>query len=1574
MNEELSNLIDELVAKGASDEEIDTVVKDYQSRQQPSQPEAIGQALEATNQPLGKGLYDLGRTIWSGLTDQTPITIAQAGEVVNAATQPTNVNEYIKGRKQIDFQKYVRDKDPNFSGWLGFAKPFNIDDYIDKYGNQFMIDNGLSGKIGEMEAKRPEEVQRRLAKEQYVQAQKKEAAQKLGGVTQNVEDVKDLSSALSVAGNFIGQAAYQIPLSFLTRGGSSALMESATLYDQQLDELAKKHGISREEVIKKNLDQPALNQQYAFVASALDAASAGSIMGAVREQAGKSSARQAMKSILSEAATEGLQGNLERAGAKNAAGIEFDPLSQENLLATANETIAGALGGGAFGLSGASRAKKVEQQATQLVGELSTGDPQLDAQIDEEAKLSPEQAQIVKENAVSSAIDETLPEDQQTHLETLQEENNAVQKQETTGVDVRQQTGDGQKVAEGNTQEQEVAKPSQEEVATKLQNVLDLTAELETATPERKQEIYKVLADARQSARQIAGEPRAPKKTPIQKQIESTVGISKSEPVTVKNVNTALKGQIKQHYKTLEEGVKKGQKLTNENLITKVQQAIKDAPLEPRQINSILTKVRKTNLFTPGSVSKLNTFIDKVTADAEYASKIEEAQNINKRLRRLVKSKDAPQNLTSIGKIFSSVSPEDGDIDKHLTYGRELVSALSSPTSKNYQMTNVEDVRDYIDTIKTEEEDAVEEATKEPNDNTRKQLQLGLRAAQEQLKTKDLSEFDDSEKHVIESLKQLDPESLDQKQLTIAVQVIDNVVENDDLSNTGKIEAISKSKQRLGKLKADVADIKKKQIRGVGKILGNTYQQFGRIFGDSGLAARAQEDTGIMDMVNAGSRVENQEIKLAKDLRDKIKEVNRKYKIDVNDIDNQVKLTAFSELYKNYGDDSHIPKVKKNIERTISEYEKAGETEDANAWKKAYSQFKDVKTSQDALDVMKKYPGLMEIWQFFNNRFNTDTNERLKKVTTELHNKPYVGANNYTHTGIRRINDTTAEKEAFGEGGQRGVKKVKPQQSKTSITATRNVPQGSGYSSNFNDTQLRGYRDSLYDIETSKANELVRQSIYSPEFDEIVGGKDNGDIIRKMITRAEELQRGASRATSNDAVKFLNEATGILRNLGSSRALASVIQPLKQVPSVWTRALANHVGTGSLDSFMKGIGAINLMGPNSGLKKLFDQYTVGVRGERLGGIERGESLSYRQQPGAKKAMAKLAEKYKGLTDDLSRIVLKPLTNSDVYAARTTWLGYYLQSLKEQGIKDVDLNTEYQRQEDPRRKQAAAYAEQKIAETQVPSNPATLAQLSRNENDAGWNFAKNILLPFSTFSINAKYRHIQDVERLIRNPNAKNAAAVGGDLVEAAAFAAIAYGISKWWKPLMSSLIAEITGIIPADDAEKKEANRRKAVKSILVNQVTPLAVGTLGESGAALLANQVAHIIENPNVPYDQWKKETGGFVYEPDKLDWGLFALGVEPIKESANNVVNLANNLSGEPVSDTIGDNKVEGELDENQAKLLALKTLFDALGAAGIGEAEIYNEIRKNWKEQLKESSKPEQTKRPKRSRVTIPRHDF
>jgi len=1201
-----------------------------------------------------------------------------------------------------------------------------------------------------------------------------------------------------------------------------------------------------------------------------------------------------------------------------------------------------------------------EIQANAAIKESDSGDSQLNAIIDEAATLDPVDKQVLEEVKVA---------------ESLQEEQKEVEKQEKLALDVDD-------VSVKDNEQSEAIEPDAE---NKSPNTAE-TVEKElppSQSPEYKEAVDKVtklqeqfaalpidqnadqllfdLREARQSLQRIAGEAKT-RKTPLQKTIENTTGITKQEPIVINNPAKALKEQIQTHYKLIEEGVRKGQKLTNETLIPKVQEAIKNFSLSDSQVNSILNRVRKTSLFTPGSINKLNTFIDRVTSDADYAENISQARSINKQLRRLSKSGSNISSIKSLAKAFAKINPEDTFIKEHLEKGTQLVNALTSPTKDNYSAINQEQVEAYIDDLnkKIEEyqNDELEKETSDPEEQLGR-LRTIASFAKEDLGKKDLSDFDDSE--TIKVLKDLDVNRLDKQQLITAIRVIDNISVNDDFTGKGEIEAIARSQSILDKLKAKTKDKTLSEIKTFGKVNANIPQLFRRIYEDSKLASIIRGELGVQELFAAGSRVELKENQRIAEFKKIAKEFRKETGSSIRDYNNEALLGAFSAIVrKPKGGEVDLDKIKRNIERTAREYLRSEQLEAAEAWQKAYNTFQGINSVEEAFEVIPK--PLLKVWEFFKTTFETDTNEQLRKVTEEQYDSKYVEEENYTHSGLTNLNDVSGQRDKLIDGEQQGKGRLKAKQSKTSLAATRNLPGGWAYNIDWIGSQFKALHESLYDIETAKIKMQLQQVLYSPEFEEIVGGVKNAKILRDQIFTGEQVQRGTTRVATNEAIKVVDNISRTARSVASARVLGSIIgQISKQVPPVFIKAGFNHAGTNSFTNFLQGLST--RITPN--VERLFQNSQIGVRGERLGGIDRGNAEFYRLAAGGKeglKSISRIVESTFDALDNTTRTSLAALTKFDTIAARKVWLGYYLQSLKEQGIGKVNLNEEYNFQQDPIRKAAVAFAEQQIAETQLPSNPAELSSIARNDRNQALNILKNIVLPFANYSLNAKQRLVQDVTSLYRNPIKKNFYTVAGDLAEITSFAFIQVYILGVYKDIIKQSIETLLGIEPPEkDEEKEDSKKSKQFFTTFFNGLMPTSIGTVGELVTDRVINSIAYLVENPDKNFSQWKKDTGGFVYENGEFDWGLLSLGFEAYTEAVSNTFDLAKSLAGEPivVKNFVGNTK-EIQLSEDQQRLLTLKTIIEWSSAVGLNEADIYNQIRKIYKEQLR---KPNEKRTPR-----------
>lgn len=1532
--------------------------------------EVVGEVIGAIN-PMAKGVYDLGRTIYSGFTDTAPQTAAQALEVAKTAINPSNINEYIRNKKSVDFQRYVRDKDPKYSGIGGFFTGFDIDEALPKYGSQFMKDEGLSSEVEVMEKRRPEVIERRKGVEQYVAQQKKEAEEKLGGVVTDYRDIDGVGAFSSYVGNLLGQATYQIPLSAATKGGSSYLMESATVYDGQLDRIAKELGISREEVIERNLDDPAKGQAYAILAGALDAASAGNLISAFRKGGGQHLKK--WLNLATETITEPTQGVLEEVGSGGTVGEAF---SEEGRARRVNELLGGLVGGGAFSLGGTeqkvkSKIKQAEAAIDQAINEVGdTGDSQLNADIDAAAAIDPVDKQVLEEVKVSDAIqteqkeveaDEKLQKDLQEGTESTENTTN-LKNAENTATNAAKEA----EIPISQT-------PEYKEAVDKVEKLQKAFAELDIN--ESADQLLFDLREARQSLQKIAGKAKdTRKKTPIQKQIEDATGVTKPEKSIKMTPSEAIKHQVQTFYRGVGKGVKKGKELTND-LVSKVQEAIKEYPLSAKQTSQILTKIRKTNLYTPGSVSRLNTFIDKISADAQYAEDLSVSQDLQGRIRKKSKTKveSIPRNYKAVAKDFGRIKPEDVDnLSEYQSIANEIVSGFGDPKSNKYASINETRVRDYItringevagreaqrvreefgfgDEITNEEiqmlidsENLDEEAFYLNKEDTKRKItrdKILQTAEYSKLALDDITS--DENQSVIDNLKNAPLDDLSDGQLVEYVRVVDNVVENDEFSNTARIEAqieaVNNAKELLKLTKG-----KKGEIGIIKGSLYNVPMMFNAIYSDSDKAAKVQLQSGLQDVYNGGSRVESSEHELYEEFQKEAKRIKQKYGKTPLEAQSQVRRGVFGTLvrYPKGADPIATLLKSKNIvaesiNRLKGNKDRAEIAADAE---RAFEPFRDAQTIDEVFAIMKKVdPAGLEMWQYFNKKFETDVKDRLKQNAEQIFNEEFVEEENYTPK-VFEIVDSAQSGDLDAERAFTSDLPSKPKQSKTAIRATNALPAGRSLNFEFDNNMFRKYRESMYDIETSKPRLLFREFMRLPAAAEILGGLENKQRLSETYRKSEEVQRGIGRDYS-DASKLLDEVTGALRTLGYTAALGSADQFIKQYIPVATNTMWNLGGDSGL--FFSHV-------PKEA-DKLFNLYTIGQRGRRLGGAERGESIKYKIQSQYRNKLLKATSKFHRLTEKGSSIFMYSLTQGDVSVAKRSWAAYYLKYLKDNGVdlKTVNLANEHTLQNDKVRREAASFAEQKVKETQVVSNPSELAKLLRTAPGAE-NWIKNIFIPFSTFAVNTKVRVIENIRQIRTNENKPQAyRALAGTVSEIALYSTIKYFILSEAYKVLKGWIEDSFNL--ESEEEDDDDFKFKQWYSAILKDFFPLAIGTMGENLSITMANRIAHIFTS-DLSYDEWKKEQGETFYsykvDSQSFDLGLYSVGLDRVQETVQDAQTA---FTGEAVvSNHWGEKEVT--LDTDQQKFMAFMLTLDAISSMGFMDAGLYNTFRKIKREQLR-----------------------
>lgn len=157
---------------------------------------------------------------------------------------------------------------------------------------------------------------------QYANEQNAEGSEYMKYVVNSMDKISDPIDALNYVFAAAGNAAGQIPLSVATAGGSSIMQEVGSIYLTSVNKIAQEKGLTVEQVINQNLDEPGFALAYGAAAGILDRFSAGKVMGAFNQQALKQAMRSRALSAVGSAAFEGgteyAQSWLEQIGASQA--------------------------------------------------------------------------------------------------------------------------------------------------------------------------------------------------------------------------------------------------------------------------------------------------------------------------------------------------------------------------------------------------------------------------------------------------------------------------------------------------------------------------------------------------------------------------------------------------------------------------------------------------------------------------------------------------------------------------------------------------------------------------------------------------------------------------------------------------------------------------------------------------------------------------------------------------------------------------------------------------------------------------------------------------------------------------------------------------------------------------------------------------------------------------------------------------------------------------------------------------------------------------------------------------------
>ena len=322
----------------------------------------------------------------------------------------------------------------------------------------------------------------------------------------------------------------------------------------------------------------------------------------------------------------------------------------------------------------------------------------------------------------------------------------------------------------------------------------------------------------------------------------------------------------------------------------------------------------------------------------------------------------------------------------------------------------------------------------------------------------------------------------------------------------------------------------------------------------------------------------------------------------------------------------------------------------------------------------------------------------------------------------------------------------------------------------------------------------------------------------KRINLLVDKKRGVSDRVSPSDKRFLNRMNKIA-TFGVARVLGGVFQPIKQ-----SIVLANAMIVGGPINVAKSL-KLMMLNPEVEKAVMNSGQAIANRGlDAQADIETNSmKIKNQQSSNFEKGIEKL--------DDIGKWWLNnTLVKPDVFSARASWVGFYLQAMNKKGVKSNEIDWTQ-----PLDKEAARDAQYELDRQQNVSDADLMGELF-SSNKIGPQLIRKTIFPFATFLINQKNRMYSDV-LTIKNPTSlpgetsKAARSLAGLAVETATFNVVGYQITQ--------ALAALAGSVFGEDEEEKE--KRKGFQKI---GRLGLAISDIA-SPVPLLDDQVIAVVNN---------------------------------------------------------------------------------------------------------------------------------
>ena len=928
---------------------------------------------------------------------------------------------------------------------------------------------------------------------------------------------------------------------------------------------------------------------------------------------------------------------------------------------------------------------------------------------------------------------------------------------------------------------------------------------------------------------------------------------------------TEKQGLIKQ-IKDLARGAKDAKiaiNIASQQLSKEVKELVGQGKLTVNQAANVVRKFSKVNVLSQKSINSFTDYMTKVFENADYVSKLNQANSLKKDISKFSKDKNKNANLRDMAQKFAKIDPSMvEDIDGYNDMASKLKEAVKGSTIRKEKVTfadtvNIENATDYItETLTAQDEKAREQKaeeiqdlmgidvsdlsyeqmmklldSKQPitkynegiiRDTIQKMFDIyssiinaTIKTGKDQFNDEDV-EFTKNQKSLIKRFMDMDLSLLKPKEALQAVDALANFLEN---KSTAKMETVLSeytanfNAKKLVEKGVVAQPLKKYWSERIGRFLGeqttNLNVLFEKMFKGFNRGGEVEDAMGVTKLKNNKSMAQRE----ANNIVDKYvnqfydKKANGEaYNSEYNSVERG--LTAF--MMRNViGTENEMQdefnRRKGLIEESINVLSQGNEQEQKKGelYKKVYDKI--LKDSQSIQAVKDKTDNTnLDGIDFWNKEWS-DKYEQLSDVSENVYNKVLDKDLNYTPDKFVKLSSETGNVELNNDESAFHNNNGTIYKKETGVLMTAVKPESLPTNPKSGDTNMfidlsfdknnaNAMYDALIDMGTAAPIRQIEAFLNSSDFKKIIPKAEDAKILKDRI----QLYVGNIRNKnpySNDELSVAVRSLNRIANIGVGQALGGVLQPFKQVIPVAMNTLVNAGGLDMVAMFSASKNSfINRTG-----------YAISNRG--IESQAQVESLNKLIDEASKSKGQALVKKVEQLNKWwLEKFLVKP----DLFIARASWITYYEQSLKKQGIdtKGIDYNTHEVNE------QAADFAQRMVDRQQNVSDSDLAGKMFSNKESSNQLFVK-ILMPFASFRMNQSARLGADLAVLSDKTSTQEdkkiaIRSLSGFAVEMVTFKMVAAG--------SAILLGSLAKMAIGDDEDDEEYKKR--VNNVIKGQVT----------------------------------------------------------------------------------------------------------------------------------------------------------